>query len=280
MSKLILHKSYELQQKEVNLTDVVNSEDTSYTLIPDEGHLLNKVTVNNDLNIMKEYVEQGGKLAYSYFTNKKFLVSAAPFIVNGQDFFHWGTCTDTSDMYLDLKECTTACRFFYDANYSNGLKVENLTINMPKCTNASYFFVATYSRVSCGWRNIKIISSDKLVNVERIISDNSFTESLEITECKSCDSDFYTYRCHNLKKLILKNNGEGFTKPHYIFIAKVNSIQFTRETFMEMVESLADISKNSAAAGSYIGITTEFEAKLTDEDKEIITNKGWILSAQ
>lgn len=72
------------------------------------------------------------------------------------------------------------------------------------------------------------------------------------------------------------NIGKGFTSPYNTFSLRYMN-ELTRESILDAINKLYDFTSNGGSGGEIIISKTQL-SKLTDEEKSIITNKGWTIS--
>ena len=81
----------------------------------------------------------------------------------------------------------------------------------------------------------------------------------------------------NIKNVIWGYNiGKGFTSPYNRFSLRYMN-ELTRESILDAINKLYDFTSNGGSGGEIMISKTQL-SKLTDEEKSIITNKGWTIS--
>lgn len=188
---------------------------------------------------------------------------------------------DTLKAVLDATKSAYYLFYQYNGTSINGLIYYNSTANVTnmsymfgKCTNLTTIPELNTSKATDmsymfnGCTNLTTIPQLDTSNVGNMNSMfyncTSLTTIPELDAINVSNMDNIFYNCSNLTEIHMKNIKEGFDI-HF-------STLFTREALVEILNNLARLSFSRT-----LTMGSDNLAKLTDEDKQIATSKGWNL---
>ena len=236
---------------------------------------------------MKEFIEAGGKFAYSNNTTFDNIIQYSD-TENVTDFsyFFYETHNLTDYPNVDFSKATTTNSMFSDSGIVHAGPINtssNLTYPAAMfygCSNLKDVQILDMSSVtntSSMFRNCYALETVEITNIESasniIFADYMFSECRNISEIPAFDfanlnpnsaSGIFS-GCRSLKFIHCKNIGFNL----YI----KSSTLFTREALLEIINNLQTVTSTKKFTMGETNL-----AKLTDEDKAIATNKGWTLA--
>lgn len=220
-----------------------------------------------------DFVQNGGKLAYSIQPDYSYIETVAPYIgSNGEyAFYNNNVLSYKENLDFNFPNVTTAYNMF--ARFIQHPVSDSAVLHMPKLTYGGYCINRTGIA-----KHLIVETTPAFTNGTNFIKDNDNIVSVEITDCSGVNNTMTVDYCRNLTSVKLYNLGKAFTGKRTLSMTRNPS--FTKEALLNLVETLYDISTNHYAVGSNILIDASLYNTLTDEDKLKITNKGWTLVAQ
>lgn len=191
---------------------------------------------------------------------------------------------------IDLSNINTNVITSYNYAFGNCTKLEfdeNTFKNLvtSSCTDISYMFYSCRSFNNAETIKFPNWDTSNVTNFESCLSDINRGEntapSFDLSNWDMGKGDYIENLFSNgygttIKNVIWGYNiGKGFTNPYSRFSLRYMN-ELTRESILDAINKLYDFTSNGGSGGQF-QITTTQLSKLTDEEKSIITNKGWTI---
>lgn len=160
--------------------------------------------------------------------------------------------------------------FAHIGNNNEKLRDKSMFVDLPPVCNASFLF--GYSP----FKSIHITSDTQCTDMSNMFRTCQYLE--EVTGLNMSQATSYTYIFESCKALVnLEIVGTIAAKGTYNTTLNLeDSVLLTHESLMRVVNALEVITKDNYLAKLVLGETNL--AKLTDEEKAIVTDKGWTLT--
>lgn len=177
--------------------------------------------------------------------------------------------------YFNLKSLknttNSGYRMFANVGYNNEkLRDKSMSVDLPPVCNTSFLF--GYSP----FKSIHITSDTQCTDMSNMFRTCSYLE--EITGLNMSQATSYTFLFESCKALVnLEIEGTIAAKGTYSTTLDLeDSVLLSHESIMRVVNALEIVTKDDYTAKLVLGETNL--AKLTDEEKAIVTEKGWVLA--
>lgn len=187
-------------------------------------------------------------------------------------WFAYGT-SGTSKFDLSLIDMSSAIQvnsMFYEC--STGFTIDfPKTLNLPNATQMKYMF---------GYAPIKIVYDINCPNAESmdVAFASNTLEKIGIVNCSKVQTiQAMFYDCSALTEIGgLTNLGSGFTTASTVEERTLDlsySPLLSKESILNIFNSIATLND----VDGYINLSTDMLGQLTNEEKKIATDKGWVL---
>ena len=244
---------------------------------------------------------QGGVNINDYFTDtissgvganpgwEKTIKKLPPFSLSGTSAKYMFYDCPLSNIDLSNINTNIITDYYYAFGNCTNLEFdENAFKNLvtSSCTNISYMFYGCLS-----FNNAKTIKfpnwdTSNVTNFESCLSDINRGEntvpSFDLSNWDMGKGEYIENLFSNgygttIKNVIWGYNiGKGFKFSSSVFSLRYMN-ELTRESILDAINKLYDFTSNGGSGGVF-QITKTQLSKLTDEEKSIITNKGWTIS--
>ena len=244
---------------------------------------------------------QGGVNINDYFTDtissgvganpgwKKTIKKLPPFSLSGTSAKYMFYGCPLSN--IDLSNINTNIITDYNYAFGNCTNLEfdeNAFKNLvtSSCTNISYMFYSCRSFNNAETIKFPNWDTSNVTNFESCLSDINRGEntvpSFDLSNWDMGKGEYIENLFSNgygttIKNVIWGYNiGKGFKFSSSVFSLRYMD-ELTRESILDAINKLYDFTSNGGSGGVF-RITKTQLSKLTDEEKSIITNKGWTIS--
>ena len=292
-----------------NGTYDVSSKASAKVNVPEKVLGTKTITTNGTYNATDDNldgysqvsVETSGVDINDYFTDtissgssadagwKKTIKKLPPFSLSGTSADYMFAGFPLSN--IDLSNINTNIITSYNYAFGGCTKLEfdeNAFKNLvtSNCTNISYMFYGCR-----GFNNAETIKfpnwdTSNVTNFESCLSDinrgennapNFDLSNWDMGNAKTIGNLFSNGYGTKIENVIWGYNiGKGFTSSSNRFSLRYMN-ELTRESILDAINKLYDFTSNGGSGGQ-LQISTTQLSKLTDEEKSIITNKGWTIS--
>ena len=191
---------------------------------------------------------------------------------------------------IDLSNINTNVITSYNYAFGSCTKLEfdeNAFKNLvtSNCTDISYMFYGCRGFNNAGTIKFPNWDTSNVTNFESCLSDINRGENTapsfdlsnwDMGKGEYIESLFSNGYGTTIKNVIWGYNiGKGFKSSSRRFSLRYMD-ELTRESILDAINKLYDFTSNGGSGGVF-QITTTQSSKLTDEEKSIITNKGWTI---
>ena len=169
--------------------------------------------------------------------------------------------SEDGTLLKNLLDATKSTNYYF-ANYT-GTSVDGLIsyIDTSNVNNMGYMFVGCKNLTS-----IPLLNTSKVTNMVVMFRDcTNLTSIPQLDVSNVTDMNYIFDNCRKLEEIHMTGMKVSFDISA--------STLFTREALVEILNNLATVTRTATLK---MGATNL--AKLTDEDKQIATNKGWTLA--
>lgn len=293
-----------------NGTYDVNNYSSAEVNVPEKVLGTKTITTNGTYNATDDNldgysqvsVETSGIDINDYFTDtissgvnsadigwKKTIKKLPPFSLSGTSAKYMFYSCPLSN--IDLSNINTDVITNYNYAFGNCTKLEfdeNAFKNLvtSNCVNISYIFYACSSFNNAetikfpNWDTSNVTdftSCLSSINTGQTTAPSFDLSNWDMGNAKSISNLFSNGYGTTIENVIWGYNiGKGFTSSSNRF-SLIYMNKLTRESILDAINKLYDFTSNGGSGGQ-LQITTTQLSKLTDEEKSIITNKGWTIS--
>ena len=259
------------------------SDETFTTLVPK----VNDIQSGGDINdYFTDTISSGVNSADTGW--EKTMKKLPPFSLSGTSAKYMFTGLPLSN--IDLSNINTNVITSYNYAFSGCTKLEfdeNAFKNLvtSSCTNISYMFYGCRSFNNAETIKFPNWDTSNVTNFESCLSDINRGEntapSFDLSNWDMGKGEHISNLFSNgygttIKNVIWGYNiGKGFKSSSSRFSLRYMD-ELTRESILDAINKLYDFTSNGGSGGQF-QITTTQLSKLTDEEKSIITNKGWTI---